>query len=491
MNTKPIVYLENGGSWLFDGETFTSCSLNEAKKYSIGGAIPLSSIQVGSFKFPSSLSETERTIQTEIKMHEEGGLNAQSDYEISSFSHTLETEESTLVEAFACSDDDIDEYYGEIAKETGAIDWLIPSFISYASYYSREDSETKTDLFYYIGEEESYAVLFHEGEYIAHRRTLSIERIAKEIGVDNVRCRHLLSKYGLVEENYPAEEHLFFDQLQFSFSKQIEKIVHTINHKRGLFGIERIDRIYIDFDAKPLDGIDTIFTAYGMEGIELHTFLNPKEESVAAKRFSTARYIYLSANNLLQNPLNLSPYERRAPWYKRHSGRLVFVSAIAVVLAMLHPLYFYINSMLLDEQIHHLQEKVRVMDEKTKVVSAKLVKLKAEVEHNRDMLEAVQSKNKVYQVTLDTLPVLMNARYVRQKMMYDAVDILRQNKLSALSLDQNGTHSMSIHVIADYNKRDRIAQFMKKWMQTGYKEAGTDEIYLDENIYESKIEVLR
>jgi hypothetical protein len=50
---------------------------------------------------------------------------------------------------------------------------------------------------------------------------------------------------------------------------------------------------------------------------------------------------------------------------------------------------------------------------------------------------------------------------------------------------------MSIHVIADYDKRATIAKFMQRWMETGYQEAHTDEIYLDANIYESKIRVLR
>lgn len=491
MSTTPIVYLENDESWLFDGETFTPCELSAIKKYQVGASIPLSNIQVASFKLPSSLGATEREIQTEIKMHEEGGLDANIEYEISSLQHTLEYENSIIVEAFSCSHENIDKHFAELAKKIEAIDWIVPSFITYASYYTREDSEEKTDLFYYLTDDESYAVLFHNGEYVAHRRTLSLEQIAKEVGIDSVRCKGLLSKYGLVEEKYPEEERLFFDQLQFSFSKQIEKIVHTINHKRGLFGIESIDRVFVDFNTKPLEGMETIFSAYGMEGIELNIFLNPKDENIPAKRYSTARYIYLSANNLLESPLNLSPYERKAPWYQRHSGRLAFVSAAAIILAMIHPTYFYINTLILDEKIQVLEKDVREMDEKTQLLSAKLNRLKTEVKENREKVNAIQSSNKVYQVTLDTLPVLMNTRYVRQKMMYDAVDILEQYKLSALSLDQNGTHSMNIHVIADYAKRATIARFMKKWMQTGYKEARTDEIYLDENIYESKIEVLR
>ncbi len=491
MSTTPIVYLEKDESWIFDGETFTPCDLSAIKKYQVGASIPLSNIQVASFKLSASLGPTEREIQTEIKMHEEGGLDANTEYEISSLEHPLEYENSIIVEAFACSHQHIDEHFSELVEKTETIDWIIPSFITYASYYSREGTEEKTDMFYYLAEEESYAVLFHNGEYVAHRRTLSLDQIAKEVGIDAVRCKSLLSRYGLVEERYPEEERPFFDQLQFSFSKQIEKIVHTINHKRGLFGIESIDRVFVDFDMKPLEGMQTIFSAYGMEGIELNIFANPKDESVAAKRYSTARYIYLSANNLLKSPLNLSPYERLAPWYKRHSGRLALVSAAAIVLAMIHPTYFYVNALMLDKKIAVLEKDVTEMEKKTQLLSAKLNRLKIEVKENREKVNVVQSKNKVYQVTLDTLPVLMNTRYVRQKMMYDAVDILGQYKLSALSLDQNGTHSMNIHVIADYTKRATIAKFMKKWMQTGYKEARTNEIYLDENIYESKIEVLR
>ena len=485
------MYLEEDESWLFDGETFTPCDLSEIKKYPAGASIPLSTLQVGSFKLSSSLSATEREIQTEIKMHEESGLDAQLDYQITSFKHPLEFENSTLVEALACSHENIDKHFGKLVKKTKVLDWIIPSFITYAAYYSREGSETKTDLFYYLDEEESYAILFHQGEYVAHRRTLSLEAIAKDVGIDVVRCRRLLSQYGLAEEKYPEEERLFFDQLQFSFSKQIEKIVHTINHKRGLFGLEGIDRVFVDFDGNALSGIETIFSAYGMEGIEVNTFANPKDESVKAKRYSTARYIFLAANNLIDDPVNLSPYERLAPWYKRHSGRLVFTTAAAVLLAMVHPSYFYLNTLMLDDKINRLQREVAKMEEKTQLLSVKLNKLKTEVDDNRKRVNALQATNQVYQVTLDTLPVLMNTRYVRQKMMYDAVGILEQYKLSALSLDQNGTHSMNIHVIADYAKRETIAKFMKAWMQTGYKEARTDEIYLDENIYESKIEVLR
>ncbi len=491
MKTKTIVYLEESEAWLFDGKEFTPCEFSAAKKHPAGTSIPLSKLQIGNFKFLSSLSETERHIQTEIKMHEEGGLNAETDYEIASFAHLLEFENSTLVEAFASSHEEIDECCGEMAKKSKVIDWIVPSFITYSSYYLQQEVEEKTDLFYYLGEKESYGVLFHKGEYIAHRRTLSIEQIAKEVGIDSARCRTMLSRSGLLAENYAEEERPYFEQLQLLFSKQVEKIVHTINHKRGLFGIEAIDRIFIDFNGTNLTGLETIFAAYGMENLEIKALECQTGEAVQTHRFVKAMYIYLCANGLIKKPLNLSPYERQEPWFKRHSGQLIGVTAAAGLVALLHPGYFYMQGVMLEEKIAKLQTSVKQMEAKTKSLGETLKGLQAETRVGRKSLQTVRDNNEVYRITLDTLPALTNTRYVRQKMMYDALDILGRYKLSTLSLDQNGSRSMNIHVIADYASRESIAKFMKKWMQTGYKEAKTSEIYLDENIYESKIEVLR
>ena len=491
MSTKPIVYLEKNEAWLFDGESFTPCEFSAVKKHQCGTTLPLSKLQIGSFKFSSSLSQTELQIQTEIKMHEEGGLNANLDYEVASFNHVLEFENSVLVEAFASSHEELHDSCDSIVKKTKVLDWVVPSFITYSAYYVHNEIEAKTDLFYYLGEEESYAVLFHKGKYAAHRRTLSLEDIAKEVGIDTLRCKSLLSMNGLVETNYSEQDKPFFEQLQLVFSKQVEKIVHAVNHKRGLFGIEGVDRIFIDFDGHSLEGIDAVFAAYGMEGLPIESLACKTNEHAQTHRLMQAMYIYLCANGLMENPLNLSPFERRALWHKRPSGHLIGITTAAMLAAMIYPGYFYTQGLVLEQKIQDLEVSVAQVEAKTNSLGIRLQALEEEVVTGRNKLKAVEDKNAVYTITLDTLPVLMNTRYVRQKMMSDALDILSRYKLSTLSLDQNGTKSMDIHVISDYASRESIAKFMKKWMQTGYKEARTKKIYLDENIYESKIEVLR
>lgn len=488
---KPIVYIEYGETWLFDGTTFIPCDSSAAKKHQVGTCVPLSRLHIGSFKFLSSLGETERQIQTEIKMHEEGGLDSAEEYEVTSYTHTLEFESSTIVEAIACSHDALNEYYGDFVKKNKVLDWVVPSFITYESYYQRNEVEAKTDLFFYLGDRESYAVLFHHGKYIAHRRTSSVEALAKTINVDTQRCKNMLSNYGLSEENYPIEEKVFFDQLQLTFSKEVEKIIHTLNHKRGLFGIESIDKIYVDFNANSLEGLDKIYAAYGMENIPMQTLVCEKDQGINAHRFIKAMYLYLCANAQIPTPLNLSPYERRAAWHKRYSGQLIMVSAAALLLGLVHPVYYYTEGLVLEKKISLLQSNLEQIEERSKRLSEKLKTLRAEVLKDEAKVKTLSDGIRVYELTLQSLPVLMHARDIRQKMMYDAIEILEQYRLSAVSMEQNGTKSMQIHVIADYAQRATIAKFMQKWMETGYEEASTSEIFLDENIYESKIEVLR
>ena len=491
MNPKPIVYLEENKAWLFDGDVFTPCDYAAVKKHKCGASISLSKLQVGSFKFPTNLSTQELEIQTEVKMYEEGGLKSDIDYEVASFNHSLEFENSVLVEAFAVSHDQLEEYCADIVKKTKVIDWIVPSFITYTSFYVHNKIEAKTDLFYYLGQEESYAVLFHNGTYIAHRRILSIKELAKEIGLDEQRCKSLLQRYGLEDETCPDEDKIFISQLEALFSKQVEKIVHAINHKRGLFGIEGIHRVFIDFEGKDLNGLKSIFEAYGIENLEMSTLVYKEQEAEDSHKFIKAMYIYLSANGLLENTLNLSPYERQEPWFKRHSGHLIATSTAALLLGFIHPSYFYLQGEMYTDKIQVLEMKLKSIEAQTEVLGTKLKALREEVDRSQLKLETVKDKNKVYSITLNTLPLLMNTRNIRQKMMYDALDILNTYKLSTLSLDQNSTQRMEIHVITDYHSRDKIAKFMKAWMQSGYKEATTQEIYLDNNIYESKIEVYR
>lgn len=486
---QSIVYLEGTNAWLCDGETLTPCDHSAIKKIPSGASLPLAKLQVGNFKFSSRLNPQELEIQTEIKMYDEGGLDSSAEYAISSYYHTLEFQDSTLVESFAISEDDLNQHCETMLQNTQVIDWAIPSFIAYAAYYPYHEVKPSTDLFYYIGMHESYAVLFHDGKYIAHRRSMSIEEVAIELNMDPEACSELLHEKGLLEANYTGSDAEYFEQLQFIFSKQIEKLVHTINHKRGLFGIEGIERVFVDFAGAKMEGLDALFSAYGMESVKVEAMACKDVEH--SHRFIQALYVHGCANGLIELPLNLSLFERKPVWYKRPSGQFISIAAAALLVSLLHPGYFYVKAHQWDEGISEAQKAVKKMQDDTIRLSKKVKVLQDQQSELKSQTEKIQTDNGVYQTTLQTLPVLKEGRYIRQKMMNDSVQLLGNYQLSALTLEQNGTKSMQIHVIADEKKRNNIARFMEAWMAQGYHSARTNEVYLDKHVYESKIEVIR
>ncbi len=491
MNSTPIVYLENNKSWLFDGHTFTPCDVSAVKQYQCGTTVPLSSLQVANYKFPSSLSETELQIKTEVKFYEEGGLSSDKEYEISSVKQQLEFENSVLVEAFAISNERLDASFADVAKKSKAIDFIVPDFICYESFYASSDIEAKVDLFFYLSEDESHVTLLQNGKYIAHRRLPSIEAIAQKINIDTMKCKNLLVQYGLKASNYPEEERPFFEQLLALFSTDVEKIVHTVNHKRGAFGITGIDNVYVDFEGNPLDGFASLFLEQGLQNVSVEALRCKHINSEESNRFIKAMYMYLLANKQIESSLNLTPYERQLVWYKRHSGVFMAVCASSLLLALIHPTYFYLKDGQLSEEVAVLETKWHQLQSESAVFQKELKSLQSKRKESEAKLGELKAENETYSFTLKQLPIMLDSHIARQTMMNNAVNILQHQQLSILSLEQNGTKEMKVHVIADYAKRDNIAKFMKEWMQSGYTKALTDEIYLDENIYESTIRVFR
>ena len=490
MNNSSIIYVENDSYYLFDGTALVECKPSLAKKYFVGATLSLSDFIIGSFKQPASLSADALEIQNEIKMHEEGGLRAELNYEIVSVDHLLDFENSYLVEAFAIATDDLKQHFNPILKKTKVIDLIFPSFLAYEALYVSGQLEKKDDLFFYLDDHIAYAVIFQDGKYIAHRRIASIDQIAKESGLEALECKEMLHAKGVRAKNYSEDRRAEFEKLELVFSKQIEKVVHTINHKRGLFGLNGIERIVVDFNGALLEGIGEIFQAYGMQDVVVEPLQCLDSDAVSAHRYCQALYIYLALKEKIE-PLNISIFQREPLFITRPSGKLAMVLVSGTLLALVYPLYHLFSILQIDEKITSINRELTSTQLQKQQLQKRLLSAKDRSKKMETQLFELQKINQRYSQTLQTLPILTESNYIRQKMMNDVVSILGAYKLSTLSIEQNGTKSMKLHLIADYRARENIAKFMRRWMESGYKEARTEEIYLDENVYESIIEVIR
>lgn len=486
MEHKKILYLEHDRLRTYQESGFEESSSNEFKTLYSGAIVPLSFLNIHTLKLSDRLSDDELKLQVEIRMYEEGNLSSDEEYTIDFIRHTVSTENYALIEVFALSHAKARDYFSEVLAKTGAIDSIIPAFMVYGSLY---DTLPKgNDLFIYWGEEESYGAIYQDGHYIAHRSIETLTSIAVETGLELAKLKNYLHSKGLVEENYLPEELNKFILIQERIAKNIERLVHTINHKRGLFGLSGIDHVYLDFEGKGIAGLEAVFNAYGITGTKV---IPLTLAGVAPEQLHDT----LCASCLLHSPspLNLSPYERKAPWYARESGKFLALSGgalLSVVIASLITLWMISSEETRNEELVAKRETLR---QETATLSSTLKKNTALLQLQQAKSDALQEEITLYHGAEDTAALIDDMHASRQKFLLDTTAELGRYRLGALLMEQNSSKQMSLYVVADYSKRDDIAKLMRGLYERGYQDVQTREIKLDNNntTYNSLVKVTR
>jgi hypothetical protein len=420
-------------------------------------------------------------------MFEEGNLNSEDEYTIDFIRHEISSDDSILVEIFALSHTKAQEFFSVSLNKTHSIDLITPAFMIYHHYYLTH--EPKNDLFIYWGEEEAFAAIYQDGSYIAHRVIETLASMAVGTGLDLVRLKKYLSTRGVIEENYPPEEFAKFNLIQERISKSIERIVQTINHKRGLFALSGVDRVYLDFEGETIPGLEETFKAYGTELLSVSPLTRDNTAPQSIHDALCADYLLTPQITFL----NLSPYLRKTAWYKRESGKLITFLGGSITLILLSS--FILSWMIFSQENRHqeLNIQMETLKNETKTLAIQL-KL------NNDLLQEQTKKKQTIQdeITLlhgaqETVLLINDIHLQRQRFLQDVSMEMGRYKLGALVIEQNGSKNMNIHVVSDYRKRDDITKFMRGLYDKGYQDVQTQEIKLDNNttMYSSVVKVTR
>ncbi len=482
METSKLLFIEHDRLRLYDNGAF-----HENADVSVpGGAIvPLSLLNTHTIKLPDHLGDEELRIQVEIRMFEEGNLNSEEEYTIDFIRHPMATESSFLVEVFALARTKADEYFAEALKKTGSISRMVPGFIVYGSLYPA--LTPKNDLFLYWGEEEAYAAIYQNGHYIAHRTIETLTTIAVETGLELSRLKHFLQVKGVVEENYLPEELNKYILLQERLAKNVERIVHTINHKRGLFGLSGIERCYLDFEGMIIPGLDQLFSAYGIDKLPL--FPLSRENTPQRDIHDALCADYLAAPAAV--PFNLTPYPPKAPWYRRESGRFLGMVGGALLCVFAASMSVAWMSSAAEEENADLTARLEALQAQTATLSSTLKKANAELNDRKADNQMLQEEISLYQSSEETAMLIRDMHGSRQRFLLDVTQEMGRYRLGAMALEQNGSKEMRIHVVADDRKRDDIARLMDGLYARGYQDVRTHEIKLDNGQYNSLVKVTR
>ncbi len=490
MDKSKIIYIKDEKYFLFDGKTFNKAKDKDAKKYYVTSAVNPSALYFHTHKLPSSLDDKSVEIKMDISIYEEGGASEDKDY-ITSFIRTpLKTEDNDLVDLFGIETNQSDNLYKDIAQKLGAVDIITPSFLCYHSLY-QPGHENTTDIYLYFGDEEAYGTIYANGKYISHRSMENLARVSALCGWELDVLKAALKTRGLQQDAYAEEENANLDTIKASIHRSVEKIIYTLNHKKGIFNMSDTYRVFVDFEGDSIIGLEEIFEYYDLHVKSLQPINTQNNNDRSLNHdFLIANYL-LGVVNKKYKSINLSPYEREEPFYKQPAGYL-FISAFAGILVVVGA--YFALSMMIDankEEMALLDDKIKSASGLSKKFETKIKDLKAKKENLEKYYATLQKQDNNLQKSKKAVPYINSQAMQRQQMIDDALQGLSKNNLGAVFMEQNNSNLLKIEIVTEMGKEEKIANFLNYMSNRGYQKSYTDKIENNNTIYKSVVEIAR
>lgn len=485
-----VLFYHNDKLLRYDTNGLHNADFKENKTLFTGAFVPSQYLRTFSFKLPKSLSSEELAMHVEIKMYNEGGLSAEKEYTID-FLH-FDAGEHYLIEAFAVEEQECKAIFGSSLKKLEAVDLIFPRFLIYQTLYEKQSEFSKQcDLFIYLGDEEAFGALYLEGKYIGSRNITTLSTLSKQSGIELAKLKEYLKQKGFVHANYSLEEMHIIDTLQQILLKDIEKLVYSINPKRGIFGIEGLGNVYVDFEGDSIEGIKEFFIPFGYADIEIKpiTFegVAPKELDIVL----ACRYLLALQDSSELQKINLSCLERKKPLREYESFR--FLAVAAVTLLVVISVYFYLSHIEEKQEalIEKEQQQLRENRAKLKKILTRFKELKAQTAQISDEIAKEQRDIFVYETTLRAIPIVQQEKLKRQQFMNDILEAMRKYRLNAQYITQKNAKEARVMLISKSDNRDTISKFMQTLLHKGYSKVYTNKIHYEYGVYLSEVRILK
>ena len=482
----------DGSLWHRENDALVPGDPKKGAKGFVGALVPAADLHAHTFKLPKTTASDRFATQVEITMYEESGLDVEKEYAIAYVRHALEFEDSWLVEAYAVETARLKELFGPSVKKLHHIDLMVPPYLVYEGFYASSDGgERGTDLFLHLGERESFAVLCKGGRYIAHRNLPPLEAVALKAQVTPAVLRETLAKQGLDKGAYAPDESMVMVAISDALGAMVERIVQTVNHKRGLFGFASVDTVYLDFEGGEIPGLWALLDGYGFSESDKRLFACCGLSKAWAYRAAACRYFEAVASGEIAETANLTVFEKSPSLLATHVGKFLVLAAAALVTVVGAGAYLEWENANLQTREAALEAEYRSIVEKTKRLTRHLDSLKKKhrqlQKRNEESIRAVYA----YDEAADAMELIVASKLKRRRMIEDVDRALAAEKLSAISIDQNGSKKIAVEILTPYKERDRIARFMGRMIDKGYAGVETERILLNKDVYKSRVEIVR
>ena len=485
LSEKKVLLLEKEKPFFFANEQLETGSYKSESSLFSALVLPLNLLHFHLVKLPLTTSDEDIEIQAEIQFYKEGGLNPDKEYVIDYVKNDIG--EEWLVDLFAVEKSVFDEYIQSFDYDITAVDLAFPRFIAYEALYLESIQSTGVELIFHLSDTEASVGLFSDGKYIGHRSVSSVELIAKKVGIEQAKVKELLETNGLLQENYTLDDMLFYNEIVAVLSKDIEKIVYLVNHRRRFFKFDTLNLIRVDFNGLGLEGLDTFFANFGLESKVVPLY----ESEVILPSHYYVPMLYATAVEEKQEltEINLSALKRKKSLLRyRVVHYSVFLFLILVILASVSTYMEYEKSQKALEL-----KKIEKRYKSTKARYLKLVKaFKKFKQQHIDLLNKKKEKEErlfVLENTYNILPLAEDLGRSRQKFMNDTLEVLKKYRLNVSRISQSKDQEIELVVISLSQNRDGIAKFIQDMLKKGYGSVSTRKIYFEDGLYKSLIRI--
>lgn len=477
----------------FNGKEF---GVSRERLTKVASRVSYNDIIIHSFKAASTMTPSDLKTMVEIKMYEEAGLDLQKKYKILYITKELENSESLLVEGFALEESNLKTSLATVLKKEKYIDFLALPFLTFSTLYTHKILAPKNDLFIFIDKDEAFIALYKGGRYVSTKSIMCLEEMQKklikeDIELDIEQLKELLANKGLESTLYEEKEWMLSTAVQTLFVEIFTKINDVLTHNRNVFGIESVDRIFMNTANARVKGLKDFLLSFGYENTTVQDFKLIKESS-SETAFSSIASMYAQEQcSLPSSEYNATLFVRPPQFLKTEVGKFSLLSAASLALGLMYPLYLLVVSQQMDEQIAVMSEQLSEVQKSTASFQAKLTQL------NNDIVVATTLKNKQHEA-LENVKQSIDQLYdmkISSKTYVDFIarvnKLLKEHHLMVRGIEQKGSSKMIIEVVAKQNERDTIATFMEALLKEGFVGVTTDEVRFDALLYISKIEIAR
>jgi len=357
--------------------------------------------QVGISK---NIPDEDLSFVIETKVYEELALDMAIEYTIDYVEISSEgNDKERLFHVFIVDPLVLDETFAGPVSRIQYIDQIVPVPLLLKSLYSYEIVQGYgAHCYIYFQENDAFFTLYSQQEFI-YTKSLKYsfkemhERFCELLGeqIDIQEFQSLLANEGLGTQNPEYQKYLIK-----LFGELFLHINDVLTYAKRAYEIESIEEIFIGSQIGAIVGLDEYCQTYlGFEAKAFDFSYGFVTESYV-DQIHQLMQVYVKTDEALRYNSNFSIYHRPPPFFQRHSGKLLAVTAASLVAAFAYPVTFWTLSYA--ESVHkNMLEKQYKETHAVKVTREQIINLK--LAQKADAQKLLDEENELFKERKATL----------------------------------------------------------------------------------------